>query len=131
MIIVGEAVDRSGLTVNADIILTAFLAFFRHAQAAELPYGPLLGHAWISGTKFYVPAESTYPCPVAKSPATEWTVIVEDSTVGGGGDWRIPRWGGGVAGIAVKSARSAHGGTCPGRVPCFRGAGRAADSANA
>lgn len=94
MIIVGEAVDRSGLTVNADIILTAFLAFFRHAQAAELPYGPLLGHAWISGTKFYVPAESTYPCPVAKSPATEWTVIVEDSTVGGGGDWRIPRWGG-------------------------------------
>ena len=83
MIIVGEAVDRSGLTVNADIILTAFLAFFRHAQAAELPYGPLLGHAWISGTKFYVPAESTYPCPVAKSPATEWTVIVEDSTVGG------------------------------------------------
>ena len=128
MIIIGEAVDRSGLTVKADIILTAFLAFFRHTHAAETPYGPLLGHAWVRETKFYVPDGSTFPCPCAKSPVTKWTVIVGDSMAG------CQRVLGSLPlSVAISMRASSARGAAPGtrRVRCFRGVGRAVDSPNA
>jgi len=62
-----------------DIFWQAFLTFFKHVAANEMPYGPLLGHAWCAGKEFGVPAGSTYPCPVVANPATDWAGIIQET----------------------------------------------------
>lgn len=52
------------------------IQFLKHATASQMPYGPLLGHAWAKNMPFLVPEGCSYPCPES-APDTDWTCVIE------------------------------------------------------